>query len=268
MSAQYDLTRIVESSFKKAVVGLATIAALGGVGCGSEAPGVTPIVAPDPRPGEDPTNGEPRQLDPELLENFYLETNQVRNEDSNAYRQVILLQTSGGPDQIVSLNDLPDIALLDYQVFADYLFGAAGPSSLSNPEKCPDSDKSLLTALQELYRKTGIEALNQPDNDVGAIEAGLQLEATLQALYTGTSKGIQFDAANPVVGGYSVNGTPFIAIPILYDSANPTLMVACGDCLPQSTPAPGSTYQAYSRLPTDKMADAVECMKGLANKGF
>lgn len=251
----------------------------------------TPIEAPDPRPGEDKVTSPPRDLDPASLGDFYLETNAVDNREGNAYGLAILLQTSASePDQILSLNDMPGytsladyaagqpgIVLMGYQAFADFLFGAAGqsPQVLADPDYSPgasgpNNGKTFLGVVQEAYRQTGIEALNQLNTDQGAIGAAVQLEAILQGLIQNdTGRGITLDRSNPVIAGRTANGTPFIAYPILSDGSNPMLMLACGDCRPLSTPQPGARYgNSYSPLTPERMDNVVRAAVELTAQGF
>lgn len=252
---------------------------------------VMPIEAPDPRPNEDKATTPPRDLDPASLGGFYLETNAVDNQNGNAYGLAVLLETSAlEPDQILSLNDTPGytslseynagqpgIVLMGYQAFADFLFGTAGnaPQVLADPDyrlgaSGPNSGKTLLAVLQEAYRQTGIEALNQTNNDQGAIEAAIQLEAILQGLIQNdTGRGITLDRSNPIVAGRTANGTPFIAYPIRNDGSNPMLMLACGDCQPLPTPRPGARYgDSYSPLSTERMGNVVRAAVELTAQGF
>jgi len=278
MSTRSDLSHLVRA--------LAAAAAFS-AGCGGEpANHVTPIDdAGAVRDGEDPTTREPRTLNPESLEDLYLETGVVRNDDGHGYGEVILFQTPLGPDQIPALNAMPGYgSLADYragmegvvlvtpQAFASYLFGPAGAASPGDEQTLgdgPNRGKSLLGVLQEAYRRTGIEAMNLSNDDAGAIRAADQLTAIYQALFVNdTGRGVQFDPANPIVGGRTAAGTPFLAYPILVDGGNPALFVACGGCMPLPTPEAGLRYDRYSPMPVPEIANVVDAMVELGTTGF
>ncbi|GEM_PF-4281447 len=266
---------------------LAAAAAFSATGCGGEpANHVTPIDdAGAVRDGEDPTTREPRTLNPENLDDLYLETGVVRDDDGHAYGELILLQTPLGPDQIPALSAMPGYgSLADYragmegvvlftpQAFATYLFGPGGAASPGDEQTLgdgPNRGETLLGVLQQAYRRTGIEAMNLSNDDAGAIRAAGQLTAIYESLFVNdTGRGVQFDYANPIVGGRTAAGTSFLAYPILTDGGNPALFVACGGCMPLPTPEAGPRYGSYSPMPVPEIVNVVDAMVELVTTGF